>query len=135
LDHLRHLDLTQILGSQLSWEQRRRLDEGAPTHLTLPNGRRRALEYRPGEPPVLAARLQELFGLVVTPRVCWERVPVMVHILSPAGRPVQVTQDLTSFWDRTYQEVRRELRGRYPKHAWPEDPRTAAPVGPGQRRS
>jgi len=78
--------------------------------------------------PVLAVKLQELFGLAETPRVANGRVPVMLHLLSPAGRPIQVTQDLRGFWDRTYPEVRKELKGRYPKHPWPDDPWTAAPT-------
>jgi ATP-dependent helicase HrpB len=78
-----------------------------------------------GAPPVLAVKLQELFGLADTPRVGDGRVPVMLHLLSPAGRPIQVTQDLAGFWDRTYPEVKKELKGRYPKHPWPDDPWTA----------
>jgi len=128
LAHLARLDLRAVLLDGLDWEQRRRLDEGAPVHLLVPSGARRRLAYRPGEPPVLAVKLQELFGLADTPTVCWGQVPVTLHLLSPAGRPIQVTQDLRSFWDRTYPEVRKELRGRYPKHPWPEDPWRAVPT-------
>ena len=94
----------------------------------MPSGARRRLAYGPGEPPVLAVKLQEMFGLGETPRVCGGEVPVTLHLLSPAGRPLQVTRDLQGFWERTYPEVRRELRGRYPRHPWPEDPWRAAPT-------
>jgi ATP-dependent helicase HrpB len=88
-----------------------------------------------GRPPVLAARIQELFGLAETPRVAAGRVPVLLHLLAPNGRPQQVTQDLKSFWATTYKEVRKELQGRYPKHAWPEDPWNARPQSrPGRGR-
>jgi ATP-dependent helicase HrpB len=85
----------------------------------------RRIVYAPGEPPVLAVKLQELFGLADTPRIAGGRVPLTLHLLSPAGRPIQVTQDLKSFWERTYPEVKKELKGRYPKHPWPDDPWTA----------
>lgn len=128
LAHLARLDLTALLRDRLDGRARARLEEGAPTHLAVPSGARRPLAYSPGEPPVLAVKLQELFGLAETPTVCWGEVPVTLHLLSPAGRPIQVTRDLRGFWDRTYAEVRRELRGRYPKHPWPEDPWRAPPT-------
>jgi ATP-dependent helicase HrpB len=128
LDQLARLDLAGLLLARLDWRSRPRLEDGAPTHLQVPSGARRRLAYRPGEPPVLAVKLQELFGLAETPRVCWGEVPVTLHLLSPAGRPMQVTRDLRGFWERTYPEVRRELRGRYPKHPWPEDPWSARPT-------
>jgi len=134
-DHLARLDMLAILRARLSPEQARRLEQGAPTHLAVPSGSRLRLEYRPGEPPVLAVKLQEMFGLADTPRVGFGRVPVMLHLLSPAHRPIQVTQDLRGFWDRTYAEVRKELKGRYPKHPWPEDPWRAAPTASAKRRS
>lgn len=121
-DHLARLDLAAILQSRLSRQQRQRLDEGAPTHIVVPSGSRVRLDYRPGESPVLAVKLQELFGLPDTPRVAWGKVPVTLHLLSPARRPIQVTQDLRGFWERTYAEVKKELKGRYPKHPWPDDP-------------
>lgn len=127
-DHLAALDLPAILRAQLDNTQSRRLLEGAPTHLSVPSGSRIPLEYRSGESPVLAVKLQEMFGLSDTPRVGFGRVPVVLHLLSPARRPIQVTQDLRGFWDRTYAEVRKELKGRYPKHPWPEDPRSAQPT-------
>ncbi|MEW6218358.1 MAG: ATP-dependent helicase HrpB [Thermodesulfobacteriota bacterium] len=134
LADLARLDLAALLAGRLTWEERQRLVTGAPTHLTVPSGSRRRLAYQPGGPPVLAVRLQELFGLAATPTVCWGQVPVMLHLLSPAGRPIQVTQDLAGFWARTYPEVRRELRGRYPRHPWPEDPWRAPPTSRAQPR-
>ncbi len=138
LEHLQRLDLVAVLQSPLqaavAGDWRRRLEEGAPTHVQVPSGARRRLAYAPGEPPVLAVKLQEMFGLADTPRVCWGEVPVTLHLLSPAGRPMQVTRDLRSFWERTYPEVRRELRGRYPKHPWPDDPWRAVPTAGVKRR-
>jgi ATP-dependent helicase HrpB len=128
-DQLERLDLAALLRDRLGWGRLSRLDEGAPTHLTVPSGARRRIAYRPGGAPVLAVKLQELFGLGETPRVCWGEVAVTLELLSPAGRPMQVTQDLRGFWERTYPEVRKELRGRYPKHPWPEDPWSARPTG------
>ncbi|GIX31797.1 MAG: ATP-dependent helicase HrpB [Porticoccaceae bacterium] len=123
------LPLGEILLAQLPWAQREALDRLAPTHLQLPGGRRVALDYR-GPEPVLSAPVQALFGLAETPAVAGGRAPVVLELLSPAGRPVQVTRDLGGFWRGSYREVRRELRGRYPKHAWPEDPLAAAPAAP-----
>ena len=119
------LDLGSILRSRLDWSQQRRLDEWAPTHVTVPSGTNVRLDYDAEEGPVLAVRLQELFGLTDTPRLAGGRVPVVVHLLSPAQRPVQVTTDLANFWRETYPQVKAELMGRYPKHHWPEDPLTA----------
>ncbi len=97
-----------------------------PTHLLVPSGSQKRLLYQPGEPPVLAVRLQEMFGATtVTPTVLDGKVTVRVHLLSPAGRVIQVTQDLVGFWQGAYEEVRKELNGRYPKHFWPSDPLTA----------
>ncbi len=120
---LARLAAADVLRARLGPGQARELDRLAPTHLTLPSGRRRALEYPEGQAPVLAVRIQEVLGAARTPTVAGGRVAVVVHLLSPAGRPVQVTDDLAGFWDRAYPQVRAELRGRYPKHAWPEDPR------------
>lgn len=128
LDHLRRLDLGAALRAQLDHGQQRRLDELAPTHFTVPSGSRIAIDYLDGPVPTLAVRLQEVFGLKASPAVCAGRVPVLLKLLSPAGRPVQVTRDLASFWASGYHEVRRELKGRYPKHYWPEDPHTAEPT-------
>ncbi len=121
-------ELATALHTLLDSSQRRRLDAIAPTHLRVPSGMERALVYAAGAPPVLACKLQELFGLADTPRVAEGRVPLTLHLLSPAGRPLQVTQDLRSFWDRTYPEVRSEMLRRYPRHPWPQDPWTAPPT-------
>ena len=127
-DHLQRLDLTAILKALLDWPRQQQLERLAPSHLRVPSGSRLRLDYSPdAEPPVLAVKLQEMFGLTDTPRVADGRVPVILHLLSPARRAIQVTQDLRNFWEYTYQEVKKELKGRYPKHAWPDDPHRAAP--------
>ncbi|MEI7035439.1 ATP-dependent helicase HrpB [Fulvimonas yonginensis] len=128
LDALGADELSQALAALLDHEQRRQLDRHAPDAMVVPSGQPRRLEYAPGEPPVLAVKLQELFGLADTPRVAAGRVPVTLHLLSPAGRPIQVTQDLKGFWERTYPEVKKELKGRYPRHPWPDDPWSATPT-------
>ena len=106
-----------------------------PEAIVVPTGNRVRLTYEAGRPPVLAVRLQELFGLAETPRVAGGRVPVLLHLLGPNYRPVQVTDDLKSFWNTTYFQVRKDLRNRYPKHSWPEDPWNARPEAKGSRRS
>ena len=135
LDRVRRLDLTAPLHALLTHEQRRRLDRLAPTHMTVPSGSRLPLDYEQAESPVLAVRLQEMFGCKDTPRVADGKIPVILHLLSPAKRPVQVTQDLGGFWKRAYQDVRKELRGRYPKHHWPEDPIGAAPTAKAKQKN
>ncbi|MCW8890499.1 MAG: ATP-dependent helicase HrpB [Sedimenticola sp.] len=122
---LKKLDLASLLNNRLTWEQQQTLDRLAPSSLEMPSGSRKKLIYQANSPPVLAVKLQELFGLQQTPAVNNGSVPVMLHLLSPAQRPIQVTQDLAGFWQRTYAEVRKELKGRYPKHYWPDDPYTA----------
>jgi ATP-dependent helicase HrpB len=122
---LRQLPLTEALRSLLPWELLGQLDQLAPEQLSLPSGSRRRLRYE-GQRCILSARIQQLFSMTDTPEIAG--VPLEVELLSPAGRPMQVTSDLRSFWERTYPEVRRELRGRYPKHYWPEDPFSAAPT-------
>jgi ATP-dependent helicase HrpB len=119
---LQRAPLLATLEGTLTWEQRETFRREAPERLTIPGGRSVPLTYEEGRPPVLAARIQQLFGLAETPRIAAGRVPVLLHLLAPNGRPQQVTQDLKSFWATTYREVRKELQGRYPKHAWPEDP-------------
>jgi len=128
LAQLKKLDLTWPLHALLSIEQRRNLDTLAPTHLTIPSGSRVVLDYESGETPILAARLQELFGMTETPFVANGKIPVLIHLLSPARRPVQATQDLKSFWKIGYVGVKKELKGRYPKHFWPDDPLQAPPT-------
>ncbi|MHB1272809.1 MAG: ATP-dependent helicase C-terminal domain-containing protein, partial [Rhodanobacter sp.] len=128
LDALSAQELSQALGALFDHEQQRLLDSQAPDSLVVPSGQLRRLEYVPDQPPVLAVKLQELFGLADTPRVGGGRIPVTLHLLSPAGRPIQVTQDLKGFWERTYPEVKKELKGRYPRHPWPDDPWSATPT-------
>jgi ATP-dependent helicase HrpB len=135
MGQLSRLDMEQILLALLPHGSRERLERLAPATLEVPSGSRIPLDYGDPGGPVLAVRLQELFGLPETPRVAGGRVPVTLHLLSPARRPVQVTRDLASFWRSGYAEVRKELRARYPKHAWPEDPLTAEPLRGAKRRS
>jgi ATP-dependent helicase HrpB len=123
---LARVDAAEILRRLLGWRESATLDELAPERLTVPSGSRIALDYS-GERPVLAVRVQEVFGWSGAPTVAGGRLPVLLHLLSPAGRPAAVTSDLATFWTTGYPQVRAELRGRYPKHAWPEDPHTAAP--------
>jgi len=110
-----------------TWQQHQTIEREAPESIEVPSGRRIALQYEPGRPPILAVRIQELFGMLQTPRVARGRVPVLMHLLAPNMRVAQVTDDLASFWANTYLQVRKDLRARYPKHAWPEDPYTAMP--------
>jgi ATP-dependent helicase HrpB len=133
-EHLARLDLPGILASLLDYRQQQALARLAPTHLAVPSGSRIALVYAPPGPPVLAVKLQELFGLSDTPTVNDGRTPVSLHLLSPARRPIQVTQDLAGFWQRTYPEVKKELKGRYPRHPWPDDPHSAPPTARARRR-
>lgn len=131
LDALGEDELGEALKSHFDWALRQRIDALAPTRIVVPSGMERRIEYAWDDavdapvPPVLAVKLQELFGLADTPRVADGRIPVTLHLLSPGGRPLQVTQDLRSFWERTYPEVRKEMKGRYPKHPWPDDPWSA----------
>jgi ATP-dependent helicase HrpB len=133
-EQVRTIDLGAMLLNQLDWRQRAALDELAPTHLTVPSGSRIAVDYTDPASPILAVRLQEMFGLAETPRIAGGRVPVVLHLLSPARRPVQVTRDLAGFWRTTYFDVRKDLRGRYPKHHWPENPLEAPAVRGVKRR-
>lgn len=125
---LARADLVAALGDLLDWKQRRALDDLAPTHIEVPTGSRIPIDYADPRAPVLAVRLQEVFGLTQSPRLFGGRVAVTMHLLSPAHRPVQVTQDLAGFWRTSYFDVRKDLRGRYPKHEWPEDPLNATPT-------
>ncbi|MGE8463157.1 MAG: ATP-dependent helicase HrpB [Pseudomonas capeferrum] len=124
LSHFAALDLSSILRNLLPWPLPQRLDEWAPAHLAVPSGSNIRLDYSE-YPPILAVRLQELFGLADTPRIAQGRQQVKLYLLSPARRPVQVTQDLANFWRTTYAEVKKDLKGRYPKHYWPDDPLVA----------
>jgi ATP-dependent helicase HrpB len=126
---LARIDLGELLRGLLPWEggEAARLGELAPERVEVPSGSRVRVDYS-GEQPVLAVKLQELFGWTDTPRLAGGRVPLLVHLLSPAGRPAAVTADLASFWREGYRSVRAELRGRYPRHPWPQDPATAEPT-------
>jgi ATP-dependent helicase HrpB len=133
VDEVMRAGLVPLLRGRLGFAQSRLLDAEAPERLTVPSGQSHRLTYEPGRPPVLAVPLQELFGWTETPRVAAGRAAVLLHLLGPNFRPVQVTDDLKSFWATTYFQVRKELRARYPKHAWPEDP-LAARAQAGTRR-
>jgi ATP-dependent helicase HrpB len=132
---LRKADWLPALQGRLSHLQRQAVERDAPERIEVPSGSRIAIRYEVGRPPVLAVRIQELFGLTDTPRLGGGRVPVLLHLLAPNYRPQQVTDDLASFWHNTYQQVRKELRARYPRHAWPEDPWTASAERRPKRRS
>jgi len=124
--------LVTALETRLGWGNKAELDVLAPARIVLPSGSSREINYMDGDIPVLAARLQEFFGCVDTPLVCG--IPVMLHLLSPAQRPVQITRDLGGFWDRAYPEVKKELAGRYPRHYWPDNPREAEPTARAKPR-
>ena len=133
---LKRIDLCEALWSLLTWPQRQAVERLAPSHITVPTGSRIRVEYRQGaDAPVVRVRLQECFGLLDTPRVDEGRRPVLMELLSPGFKPVQLTADLRSFWEGTYFEVRKELKRRYPKHAWPDDPRSADPVRGAKKKS
>ena len=138
LDDVARINWQQVFEEKLSWQQRRLLDEVVPDRIEVPTGNHIRVDYGPalteGGAPILAVRLQELFGLLDTPRVARGRIVVVLHLLSPGYKPVQVTKDLRSFWQNGYPEVKRELRARYPRHSWPEDPLTAEPTARARRR-
>jgi ATP-dependent helicase HrpB len=134
LEEAEQADLVPYLQSQLTPAQNRELQESAPQTLSLPSGRLARLAYEAGRAPVLSVRLQELFGWIEVPRLARGRVPVLLHLLGPNNRPVQITDDLKSFWSTTYHQVRKDLRRRYPKHAWPEDPFQARATKPPNQR-
>ena len=133
IDDVGRVDLAAALLAGLPWERRAAIEELAPTHMVVPSGSRIPIDYSDPGAPVLAVRLQEMFGLADTPRIARGTVPLTIHLLSPAHRPVQVTRDLAGFWRGSYFEVRRELRGRYPKHYWPDDPLMAEPTKRAKR--
>ncbi|MEO6811112.1 MAG: ATP-dependent helicase HrpB [Isosphaeraceae bacterium] len=134
VDAVKSVPLVPLLKGLLTHAQGRLLDEQAPETLTVPSGNRLRLSYGPGRPPILSARIQELFGWTETPRVALNRVPVVLHLLGPHFRPVQITDDLRSFWATTYHQVRKDLRARYPRHSWPDDPLTAKAESKGRPR-
>lgn len=133
LEQLKQLDLKHMLLGQLDWNTQQALDALAPGHLQVPSGSHIAIDYAQ-TPPVLAVRLQEMFGLAQTPAILRGRYPLMIHLLSPAQRPVQVTRDLASFWQNTYHEVKKELRIKYQKHFWPDDPANAQATNKTRKR-
>jgi len=125
---LSKLPLTDALRSRLSHEQLRKLEQLAPTHVTLPTGTRVRIDYLDEGGPSASMRMQEVFGMAETPRIGGGTVPIVFKLLSPAKRPLQVTRDLASFWNNAYKEVRKDMRGRYPRHYWPENPLEAEPT-------
>jgi ATP-dependent helicase HrpB len=127
-DHFSRMDLSNALHSRLTYPQNAVLDREAPTHYVVPSGSRIPIDYLDGDVPTISVRLQEMFGLHATPSIAAGRLPLLLKLLSPAHRPVQITRDLVSFWERGYHEVKKDLKGRYPKHYWPDDPYTAAPT-------
>jgi ATP-dependent helicase HrpB len=130
----RALNLAQVLGQRLGWQRQSQLESLAPEVFITPAGTRRRIDYCDGDQPVLAVPMQELFGVAETPAIFEGQLPLQLHLLSPAGRPLQVTGDLSGFWRGAYAEVRKEMRGRYPKHHWPEHPASARPVAGGLKR-
>jgi ATP-dependent helicase HrpB len=131
---IKKMDILPALKARLPWEQTRLLEDRAPTTIVVPSGHRVQIDYAAGDVPVLAVKLQEMFGLADTPAIAGGRVKVLLHLLSPARRPVQITKDLKGFWNSGYQQVKRELKGRYPKHPWPDDPWNAVPTRRTKRR-
>lgn len=125
---LKALDVSHALQQWLPWSLRQRLDSELPSHYTVPTGSRVALRYHEDNPPVLAVRMQEMFGEAATPAIARGRVTLVVELLSPAMRPLQITRDLSAFWQGAYREVQKEMKGRYPKHVWPDDPANTAPT-------
>jgi ATP-dependent helicase HrpB len=127
-------DLDQALRALLPWDLARRLDAEAPTHFEAPTGNRIAIDWEAEEGPVLAIRVQELFGLRVHPAVAGGRLPLVLHLLSPAHRPMQITRDLPGFWAGSWAGVKSDMKGRYPRHPWPDDPAAAPPTARAKPR-
>ncbi|WP_139537011.1 ATP-dependent helicase HrpB [Klebsiella spallanzanii] len=125
---LKALDVRQALQNWLPWSLRQKMDSELPTHYTVPTGSRIAIRYHDENPPALAVRMQEMFGEATTPMIAQGRVPLVLELLSPAQRPLQITRDLGAFWQGSYREVQKEMKGRYPKHVWPDDPANTAPT-------
>jgi len=135
VDDLAKLDLSGILNTALGWDRRAALDRMAPATMTIPSGRDARIDYADPSKPTLPVKLQEMFGAGSMPRLADGRVPLVVHLLSPAGRPLAITDDLARFWATGYEAVRKDVRGRYPKHPWPQDPTTAPATAATTRRS
>ncbi|MEW4369455.1 ATP-dependent helicase HrpB [Paenibacillus kandeliae] len=134
LSDLKRLQAGELLLNRLSWQQRQEMDALAPTHIQVPSGSRIPVDYSDSERPYIAVRLQEMFGCTQTPLI-GNRIPVTIQLLSPANRPVQVTSDLESFWQHTYFDIKKDLKGRYPKHYWPDDPLAAQPTNRAKPRN
>jgi ATP-dependent helicase HrpB len=134
LEELRNVDWLLMLQNKIGHARLADIERLAPPELQLANGNRHAIAYEIGKPPVLAVRIQEMFGVAETPRVAGGRVPVLLHLLGPNYRPQQITADLASFWQNGYPEVKKELRRRYPKHSWPDDPLTTQATRSGLKR-
>lgn len=133
LKDLTSQDFANAVHDLLAWRQQRQVDTLAPTHIAVPSGSRLPIDYS-GSIPILAVRIQEMFGATTTPAIAHGRMPLLLHLLSPAGRPAQITRDLAGFWQNSYPEVKKELKGRYPKHVWPDDPLAAAPTARAKTR-
>jgi ATP-dependent helicase HrpB len=119
---LKQINLQEIFKGMLGWKKQQQLEQDAPVSIGVPSGSNIQIEYRMDEPPLLAVRIQEMFGQAATPTICRGKVVLVLHLLSPARRPIQITSDLAGFWQNSYTEVKKELKGRYPKHYWPDDP-------------
>jgi ATP-dependent helicase HrpB len=132
---LKKLDMVDIFLARLSWQDQKELDRLTPTHIKVASGSRIKLRYQPGHLPILAVRIQQMFGCEKTPTVAGGKVPVLIHLLSPAQRPIQITSDLAAFWKTTYREVKKELAGRYPRHYWPDNPLEAHATNKAKRRN
>jgi ATP-dependent helicase HrpB len=128
LDEIGADDLANALDAALPWDLARRLDDEAPTHFHAPTGTAAPIDYEAEGGPAIALRVQELFGLNEHPSLAGGRIPLTLHLLSPANRPIQITRDLPGFWRGSWASVRSDLRGRYPRHFWPEDPAAATPT-------
>jgi ATP-dependent helicase HrpB len=128
LQHLKSLDMLAILKNQLDWSALQTMDKQVPSHFTVPSGSSIRIDYTDPTAPVLPVKLQEMFGAIETPSIIDGAIALSIHLLSPAGRPLQITQDLQAFWSNTYPQVKAEMKGRYPKHPWPDNPLTAVPT-------
>lgn len=125
---LKRVRLDDALMGLMKWDLQRQLDQLVPTHYIVPSGSKIPIDYSTPSSPSISVRLQEVFGLKVTPKIAGGRLPIVFHLLSPAHRPLQITKDLESFWETAYFEIKKELKGRYPKHYWPDHPYDAIPT-------
>jgi ATP-dependent helicase HrpB len=128
LQHLKSLDMLTIMKTQLDWSSLQAMDKQVPSHFTVPSGSSVRIDYTDPTAPVLPVKLQEMFGEMETPSIIDGTIALTIHLMSPAGRPLQITQDLKAFWCNTYPQVKAEMKGRYPKHPWPDNPLTAVPT-------